>query len=142
MHLKGARSTDRPMGGGAKPLATVDSGERTSSARIITTASEAHRGATIPFNDLNAERGYRGFGRYGETKLANILFATELARRLEGTGVTANCFHPGVVATDFNRNNGLLMDLGMMILRPFSRSPRKGSWQRRPPRAFRHRKGR
>jgi NAD(P)-dependent dehydrogenase (short-subunit alcohol dehydrogenase family) len=97
------------------------------SARIITTASEAHRGASIPFNDLNAERGYRGFGRYGETKLANILFTTELARRLEGTGVTANCFHPGVVATDFNRNNALLMDLGMMILRPLSRSPQKGA---------------
>src|SRR5215470_4467089 len=62
-------------------------------ARIITTASQAHRGARIPFDDLNAERFYRGFGRYCETKLANILFTTELARRLDGTGVTANCFH-------------------------------------------------
>ena len=96
-------------------------------ARIITTASEAHQGAHIPFDDLNAERSYRGFGRYGETKLANILFTTELARRLEGTGVTANCFHPGLVATGFNRNNGLLMDLGMTILRPVSRSPEKGA---------------
>ena len=51
----------------------------------------------------NAERSHRGFGRYGETKLANILFTTELARRLDGTGVTANCFHPGLVATGFNR---------------------------------------
>src|SRR5215467_6241344 len=58
-------------------------------ARIITTASQAHRGARIPFDDLNAERYYRGFGRYCETKLANILFTTELARRLDGTGVTA-----------------------------------------------------
>ena len=82
-------------------------------ARIITTASEAHQGAHIPFSDLNAERSYRSFGRYGETKLANILFTIELARRLDGTGVTANCFHPGLVATGFNRNNGLLMDLGM-----------------------------
>jgi NAD(P)-dependent dehydrogenase (short-subunit alcohol dehydrogenase family) len=63
-------------------------------ARIITTASEAHQGAHIPFSDLNAERSYRSFGRYGETKLANILFTSELARRLEGTGVTANCFPP------------------------------------------------
>jgi NAD(P)-dependent dehydrogenase (short-subunit alcohol dehydrogenase family) len=54
-------------------------------ARIITAASQAHQGAHIPFNDLNAERSYRGFGRYGETKLANILFTTELARRLDGT---------------------------------------------------------
>ena len=55
-------------------------------ARIITTASEAHQGAHIPFSDLNAERSYQSFGRYGETKLANILFTSELARRLEGTG--------------------------------------------------------
>jgi NAD(P)-dependent dehydrogenase (short-subunit alcohol dehydrogenase family) len=96
-------------------------------ARIITTASQAHRGAHIPFDDLNAERSYRGFGRYGETKLANILFTTELARRLDGTGVTANCFHPGFVATGFNHNNGLLMDLAMMIVRPVSRSPQKGA---------------
>jgi len=81
----------------------------------------------IPFDDLSAERSYRGFGRYCETKVANVLFTTELARRLDGTGVTANCFHPGLVATEFNRNNGLLMDLGMTILRPVSRSPEKGA---------------
>jgi NAD(P)-dependent dehydrogenase (short-subunit alcohol dehydrogenase family) len=96
-------------------------------ARIITTASQAHYGAHIPFDDLNAERSYRGFGRYCETKLANVLFTTELARRLDGTGVTANCFHPGLVATGFNRNNGLLMNLGMTILRPVARSPEKGA---------------
>jgi NAD(P)-dependent dehydrogenase (short-subunit alcohol dehydrogenase family) len=96
-------------------------------ARIITTASQAHQGAHIPFDDLNAERSYRGFGRYCETKLANILFTIELARRLDGTGVTANCFHPGLVATGFNRNNGLLMNLGMTILRPVARSPEKGA---------------
>ena len=96
-------------------------------ARIITTASAAHQGARIPFADLNAERSYRGFERYGQTKLANILFTRELARRLEGTGVTATCFHPGLVATGFNRNNGLIMDLGMTILRPVSRSPQKGA---------------
>jgi NAD(P)-dependent dehydrogenase (short-subunit alcohol dehydrogenase family) len=96
-------------------------------ARIITTASEAHQGAHIPFSDLNAERSYRSLVRYAETKLANILFTVELARRLEGTGVTANCFHPGLVATGFNRNNGLLMDLGMTILGPVSRSPQKGA---------------
>ena len=96
-------------------------------ARIVTTASAAHQGARIPFDDLNAERAYRGFERYGQTKLANILFTSELARRLEGTGVTAISFHPGLVATGFNRNNGLMMDLGMTILRPVSRSPQKGA---------------
>ena len=96
-------------------------------ARIVTTASAAHQGARIPFEDLNAERSYRGFERYGQTKLANILFTRELARRLEGTGVSATCFHPGLVATGFNRNNGLLMDLGMTMLRPVARSPEKGA---------------
>src|SRR6266550_3324178 len=96
-------------------------------ARIITTASQAHQGAHIPFDDLTAERSYRGFGRYCETKLANVLFTTELARRLDGTGVTANCFHPGLVATGFNRNNGLLTGLAMTVLRPVSRSPEKGA---------------
>jgi NAD(P)-dependent dehydrogenase (short-subunit alcohol dehydrogenase family) len=96
-------------------------------ARIITTASNAHRGARIPFDDVNAETSYRGLGRYGETKLANILFTVELARRLEGTGITANCYHPGLVATGINRNNGLLMDLGMTALRLVARSPQTGA---------------
>ncbi len=98
-------------------------------ARIITTSSGAHEGAEIPFDDLNAERAWGGFGfpRYGQTKLANILFTVELARRLEGTGVTANCFHPGFVATGFNRNNGFLMRIGMAISRPFARSASKGA---------------
>ena len=98
-------------------------------ARIVTTSSDAHQGARIPFDDLNAERSWGGMGftRYGETKLANILFTVELARRLAGTGVTANCFHPGFVATGFNRNNGFLMRIGMAISRPFARSASKGA---------------
>ncbi len=96
-------------------------------ARVVTTSSDAHQGASIPFDDLNAERSYRGFRRYGQTKLANILFTTELARRLDGTGVTANCFHPGLVATGFNHNNGPLMGVAMVLLRPFSRTPTKGA---------------
>jgi NAD(P)-dependent dehydrogenase (short-subunit alcohol dehydrogenase family) len=98
-------------------------------ARIVTTSSDAHQGAQIPFDDLNAERSWRGLGfaRYGETKLANILFTVELARRVAGTGVTANCFHPGFVATGFNRNNGVLMRVGMAISRPFARSASKGA---------------
>jgi NAD(P)-dependent dehydrogenase (short-subunit alcohol dehydrogenase family) len=107
----------------------LDRIEASAPARIITTSSDAHRGRTIPFDDMEAQRSYgmRGFVRYGETKLANILFTAELARRLQGTGVTAYCFHPGTVATGFNRNNGLLMNVAMTILRPFSRSPEKGA---------------
>ncbi|MDQ6743649.1 MAG: SDR family NAD(P)-dependent oxidoreductase [Candidatus Dormibacteraeota bacterium] len=98
-------------------------------ARIITTSSDAHQRGHIPFEDMAAERSYggRGFIRYGQTKLANILFTVELARRLRGTGVTANSFHPGLVASGFNRNNGALMRLGMTLARPFSLSPEKGA---------------
>jgi NAD(P)-dependent dehydrogenase (short-subunit alcohol dehydrogenase family) len=98
-------------------------------ARIITTASDAHQKAHIPFDNLAGEGPWkaRGFARYGETKLANILFTAELARRLEGSGVTANCYHPGLVATGFNHNNGRLMNLAMAAIKPFSRTPEKGA---------------
>jgi NAD(P)-dependent dehydrogenase (short-subunit alcohol dehydrogenase family) len=98
-------------------------------ARIVTTSSDAHKGAVIPFDDLDGARswGGAGFTRYGQTKLANILFTTELARRLEGTAVSANCFHPGFVRTGFNRNNGVLMRLGMALSSPFARTSKKGA---------------
>jgi NAD(P)-dependent dehydrogenase (short-subunit alcohol dehydrogenase family) len=103
-------------------------------ARVVTTSSAAHRGAHVPFDDLDGQRSYtrgsfagRGFARYGETKLANILFTTELARRLEGSGVTANCFHPGFVATGFNKNNGRLSSFMMSLARPLARSPQQGA---------------
>src|SRR5207302_10519335 len=75
------------------------------------------------------KHGYPSFGceRYGESKLANNQFTLELAKRLEGTGVTANCFHPGFVATSFNYNNGMLMRLGMAVGHLFARSPDKGA---------------
>ena len=98
-------------------------------ARIVTTSSDAHKGHLIPFDDLNAQRSYglRGFRRYGETKLANILFTAELARRLQGTHVIANCFHPGLVGTRWNHNNGALMGAAMWLAWPFSRSAKKGA---------------
>jgi NAD(P)-dependent dehydrogenase (short-subunit alcohol dehydrogenase family) len=95
--------------------------------RVITTASDAHRGAEIPFDDLNAEKRYAGFVRYKQSKLANILFTRELARRLEASPGTCASFHPGLVASGFNRNNGLLMDLAMSLLWPVSRSVEKGA---------------
>jgi NAD(P)-dependent dehydrogenase (short-subunit alcohol dehydrogenase family) len=97
-------------------------------ARVITTASDAHMGAHIPFDDFEAGRdSAKGFRRYGQTKLANILFTSELAHRIEGTGVTANCFHPGFVASEFNRNNGTRMRLAMFLARPFGRSVERGA---------------
>jgi NAD(P)-dependent dehydrogenase (short-subunit alcohol dehydrogenase family) len=98
-------------------------------ARVITTASDAHRGAAVPFDDLAGEKSYGpiGYARYGQTKLANILFTLELARRLRGSGVEAFCFHPGFVASGFNHNNGRLMSLGMTLARPFARTPEHGA---------------
>lgn len=98
-------------------------------ARVITTASDAHKGMRIPFDDLDAERSYRlgGFVRYGQSKLANILFTSELERRIDGSGVSAYCHHPGVVATGFNRNNGSLMNAAMLAMKPLIRSPERGA---------------
>ncbi len=96
-------------------------------SRIITTSSVAHKGYQIPFDDLDATARYGAMRRYGETKLANILFTRELARRLAGSGVTANCFHPGFVATNFARNNGGLAALAMTLLKPVARTPQKGA---------------
>jgi NAD(P)-dependent dehydrogenase (short-subunit alcohol dehydrogenase family) len=75
-------------------------------ARIVNVSSSSHRKARINFDDLQGHRGYRGMRAYGQSKLGNVLFTYELARRLEGTGVTANALHPGVVATRFLANNG------------------------------------
>jgi retinol dehydrogenase-12 len=80
--------------------------KKSAPSRIVNVASEAHRTAHIQFDDLMYEkRTYRGFGAYGMSKLANILFTRELAKKLEGTGVTANCLHPGVIGSAFGQNN-------------------------------------
>jgi NAD(P)-dependent dehydrogenase (short-subunit alcohol dehydrogenase family) len=105
----------------------LDRLKATPGARIVTTASDAHIGAHIPFDDLNAERSYGGFRRYKESKLANILFTGELARRLEGTGTAAYCFHPGLVATGFARNNGVLLGLAMRLVMMGARTPEQGA---------------
>ena len=78
-------------------------------ARVINTASDAHRGAKLDFEDLGSARGYRGLKVYGRSKLCNILYTRELARRSAGTGVTANSLHPGFVATRFGDESGGLV---------------------------------
>lgn len=75
-------------------------------ARIITVASAAHQGAIIDFDDLEGKKRFNGWKAYGQSKLANIMFTYELAHRLEDSDVTANCLHPGFVATGFAQNNG------------------------------------
>ncbi|HXW30586.1 MAG TPA: SDR family oxidoreductase [Xanthobacteraceae bacterium] len=84
-------------------------------ARVVNVASEAHRGAMLDFDDLQSEHHYRGFAVYARSKLCNILFTRELARRLEGTGVTANCLHPGFVASRFGDDNGGLFRIGITL---------------------------
>ena len=100
-------------------------------ARIVNVSSAAHNGAQIRFDDLHAEQGYSGMRAYGQSKLANVLHAYELARRLEGNGVTANALHPGVVRTGFGKNNpgfvGTLFGVAQVIARPFYVSPEKGA---------------
>jgi NAD(P)-dependent dehydrogenase (short-subunit alcohol dehydrogenase family) len=96
-------------------------------ARIVSTSSDAHRGVSLDFDDLQSARGYAGFRVYRRSKLANILFTRELAQRLSGTGVTANCLHPGVVATRFGSSSGGFVGLAISFLRPFFLSPEKGA---------------
>ena len=85
-------------------------------------------GGKIDFDNLQGERSYSSFGPYGNSKLANILFTTELARRLEGTGVTVNALHPGFTSTGFGKNNpGFLMKIMGAVVPLIARSPEKGA---------------
>jgi NAD(P)-dependent dehydrogenase (short-subunit alcohol dehydrogenase family) len=96
-------------------------------ARIINVSSGSHTSGKIEFDNLQGERVY-GFDAYPNAKLAIILSTVELARRLEGTGVTVNALHPGVTATGFGRNNGKIMDALVSIFAPLvMRSPAKGA---------------
>jgi NAD(P)-dependent dehydrogenase (short-subunit alcohol dehydrogenase family) len=97
-------------------------------ARIVSTASDAHRGAKLYFDDLQSAKGYAGFAVYSKSKLCNILFNRELARRIEGTGVTANCLHPGFVATRFGDRSGGFVAFAIRAVKPVGAiSPEKGA---------------
>ena len=96
-------------------------------ARVVNVASEAHRGTRLDFDDLDSRHRYSGLGVYGRSKLMNLLFTAELARRLEGKAVTANALHPGVVATGFGGNTPGLFRTLVRIAQPFMLSPEKGA---------------
>jgi NAD(P)-dependent dehydrogenase (short-subunit alcohol dehydrogenase family) len=96
-------------------------------ARVINTASDAHRGNVLDFSDLQSAKSYSGFKVYGRSKLANILYTRELARRWAGTGVTANSLHPGFVATRFGDQSGGMLSFGVRIAKSFAISPEKGA---------------
>jgi len=92
-------------------------------ARIVNVASEAHRGARLDFADLQTAQAYNGWKAYQRSKLANILFTRELAQRLAGSGVTANCLHPGFVATGFGDNNRGFWGIGIRLGKMFAAIP-------------------
>jgi len=96
-------------------------------ARVVNVSSDAHRTGSINFDDLMSEKKYSSFGVYSMSKLANVLFTNELARRLEDTGVTANSLHPGFVASGFGKNNGGIWNMVMPIIQLFAISPEKGA---------------
>ena len=96
-------------------------------ARVINVSSDAHRGARIDYDNLQNKRKYAGFRAYSQSKLMNVLFTYELARRLEGSGVTANALHPGFVATGFAKNNGFLFRLFMPLVQLGALSPEEGA---------------
>ncbi len=96
-------------------------------SRIINITSSAHRGTEVNFEDLQGEKKYSGFQAYSQSKLANVLFTYELARRLGGTGVTVNCLHPGVVRTGFGKDQGGLFSIGIRIVSPFMMSPERAA---------------
>ncbi len=97
-------------------------------ARVVTVASDAYTLAPgMNFSDLNFDEGFRTLKVYGHSKLANILFSQELARRLDGTSVTSNALHPGSVSTQLGTQNGWRTRALQRILRPFLKSPERGA---------------
>ena len=95
-------------------------------ARIVTVASEAHRGHRLDVAELARPHDWGPLKAYGRSKLCNILFTRELAARLEGSGVVATCLHPGVVATAIGQRGGMT-ELVWRLAKPFMRSPEKGA---------------
>jgi NAD(P)-dependent dehydrogenase (short-subunit alcohol dehydrogenase family) len=97
-------------------------------SRIVNVSSGDHNNGAIDFDDLQGEKGYKGAKAYSQSKLADVLFTYELARRLEGTGITANCLHPGAgVRTNFGSGVSGVFGLIVRALRPFMISPEKGA---------------
>jgi NAD(P)-dependent dehydrogenase (short-subunit alcohol dehydrogenase family) len=98
-------------------------------ARVVSTSSRAHRRGDLGFTDDWQSKTWStgGVRAYGNSKLANIWFTSELAKRLAGSGVSAHCFHPGFVASQFARNNGFLANVFMTLTRPFQRTVAQGA---------------
>ena len=96
-------------------------------SRIVTVASQAHRGARLDLGDFTQPREWTPIKAYGRSKLANVLFTRALARRLDGSGLFTACLHPGVVATGIGNRPGGLLGFGWSLVKPFLISPEKGA---------------
>ncbi len=105
----------------------LDALKSSAPARIVNVSSRSHARAKIDFEDMNFRSGYTGLRAYERSKLAIVLFTNELARRLQGTGVTANSLHPGVVATGFALNGGGVMGLITRLFRFSFLTPEQGA---------------
>jgi NAD(P)-dependent dehydrogenase (short-subunit alcohol dehydrogenase family) len=99
--------------------------DRLNGGRVVTTASDAHKGGRLDLDDLQSHKGYAAMRVYGTSKLCNILFTRELARR--APELHANCFHPGVVRTGFGKNENGIWKLATTVAGPFFRSPVRGA---------------
>lgn len=96
-------------------------------ARVVNVSSGAHQGGTLDLSDLQSQRRYDPVRIYGRTKLANVLFTYELARRIRSTGVTANCLHPGVIATQLLADYMNVPLVGGAVARTFGADPEEGA---------------
>jgi len=106
----------------------LDTLKASAPCRVINVSSGSHRRGEIKFNDLQSEKKYRIMHAYGQSKLANVLFTYELARRLERTGVTANAVHPGFVSTNMGRDNGWFVHKLIRLVMLFTGiSPEEGA---------------
>ncbi len=105
----------------------LDTLQASAPARIVNVASGAHMNKELNFDDLQNRRGYYSERVYGQSKLANILFTYELARRLDGTQVTANALYPGWVATNIGKNNGWLVRLLLPLIQRSAITPEEGA---------------
>lgn len=105
----------------------LDMLQASSPARVVNVSSNSHYGNPVDFDDLQYRHRYHPFKAYGRSKFANVLFSYELARRLEGTGISVNSLHPGWVATNIARNIGLLARLFMPLIQINALRPREGA---------------
>ncbi|HXZ23507.1 MAG TPA: SDR family oxidoreductase, partial [Methanomassiliicoccales archaeon] len=105
----------------------LDTLKRSAPSRIVVTSSTSHLRAHMDFDDLMEEKGFGAWKAYGQSKLANALFTFELSRRLEGTKVTANCFHPGFVRTNIGVGLGGISGFAYPISYPFAISTERGA---------------